>query len=129
MFQMILRTTALLALMTSAAYASNQKWNVTEEGKGGVKSSQGTWSVTVDSSSNVTGKADLQSDKGGIVSYTISGSLKDAVYTINLADRTDGKKGCVWSGRSAAQEGAKSRGLIGEVRCDGDPGFIIRAGF
>lgn len=129
MFQIILRTTALLALMTSAAYASNQKWNVTEEGKGGVKSSQGTWTVAVDSSSNVTGKADLQSDKGGIVSYTINGSLKDAVYTINLADRTDGKKGCVWSGRSVTHDGASSRGLIGEVNCESGSGFIIRAGF
>lgn len=129
MLPMILRTTAILLAMSTSAFASNQVWNVTEEGKTGVKSSQGTWSVTVDANNNVSGKADMQTDKGNIVAYSINGSVKDSLYTVNLADRSDGKKGCVWSGHSAAHAGTTSHGLIGEVRCAGSSDFIIRAGF
>ena len=129
MLRMILRTTAILLATSTSVFAGNQVWNVTEEGKAGVKSSQGTWSVTVDTSNNISGKAEMQMDNGNVVAYTINGSVKDSLYTVNLADRSDGKKGCVWSGHSPANAGTTSHGLIGEVHCTGSSDFIIRAGF
>ena len=129
MLRIIMRTTAILVAMSTSAFANGQVWNVTEEGKAGVKSSQGTWSVATDANGKVSGKADMQSDRGKVVAYTIDGSLKDSLYTVNLADRTDGKKGCVWSGHTVAHTDLKSHGLIGEVRCADNSEFIIRAGF
>jgi hypothetical protein len=85
--------------------------------------------VTVDENNNVSGKASMQTYRGNIVSYTLIGSLKDTLYTLNIADRSDGKKGCVWSGRSVAHTDEKSHGLIGEVRCADNNDFVIRAGF
>ena len=83
--------------------------------------------MTVDTNNNVSGKADMQKDNGNTVAYTINGSVKDSLYTVKLADRSDGKKGCVWSGHSP--KAGATHGLIGEVHCDGSSDFIIRAGF
>ena len=71
----------------------------------------------------------MQFDNGSALAYNIDGSIAESVYTMNIAKRTDGKNGCVWSGRSPAHADEKSHGLIGEVKCDGNVRFMIRAGF
>jgi hypothetical protein len=54
--------------------------------------------------------------------------VKDGVYTVNLVDRTDGKKGCVWTGHTPSATGTQTHGLIGEAQCEGTK-LILRAGF
>ena len=129
MFKWGLRTAAFLVAVSTPAMASSQVWNVTEEGLTGVKSSQGTWAVTIDGNNKLSGSANMQFDNGSALAYNIDGSFAESVYTMNIAKRTDGKNGCVWSGHSPAHADEKSHGLIGEVKCDGDVRFMIRAGF
>jgi hypothetical protein len=124
----ILPAVAALSALTVSAFAASVNWNITEEGLSGVKGGQGTWSVNTDGENKITGSANLQLDNGNLLTYTLSGSVKDGIYTITLANRSDGKKGCVWTGHIPA--GAdKSHGLIGQAVCDGDVKLIIRAGF
>jgi hypothetical protein len=124
----ILPAIATLAALSVSALAASQNWNVTEEGVSGVKGGQGTWSVNIDEENKITGNAKLQLDNGNLLTYALSGSVKDSVYTINLSDRSDGKKGCVWTGH--VPTGADiSHGLIGAAVCDGNVKLIIRAGF
>jgi hypothetical protein len=120
----------LAALVASGVpvFAASQNWNITEEGLSGVKGGQGTWSVNTDAENKISGVASLQLDNGNPLTYKLSGAVTDAVYTIELSDRSDGKKGCVWTGHIPA--GAdKSHGLIGQAVCDGGVKLIIRAGF
>ncbi len=119
---------APVAILGNPAFAASQSWNVTEEGESGVKAAQGTWSVNTDAEGKITGTANLQLGNGNPLTYKISGSVKDAVYTVELSDRSDGKKGCVWTGH--VPTGADiSHGLIGRAECDGGAKLIIRAGF
>lgn len=118
---------ALAALM-GPAFAASQNWNVTEESASGVKGAQGVWSVNTDADGKVSGAANMQLDNGNRLTYTISGTVKDSLYTIEMSDRSDGKKGCVWNGHVPAG-GDKSHGLIGTALCDKDVKLIIRAGF
>ncbi len=119
-------TLAFLALGASAM--AGQAWNVTEEGTSGIKGAQGVWAVTVDGG-KITGSADMQLTNGNPLTYKVDGSVKDGVYTINLVDRTDGKKGCVWTGHVPSAAGAQqTHGLIGEAQCEGTK-LILRAGF
>jgi hypothetical protein len=128
MSKLILPTIAALAALSVSAHAATQNWNITEEGVSGVKGGQGTWSVNIDAENKITGGANLQLDNGNTLTYTLSGSVKDSVYTINLSNRSDGKKGCVWTGHVPA--GADiSHGLIGAAVCDDNVKLIIRAGF
>jgi hypothetical protein len=115
-----------LAASMGAANAASQNWNVTEEGTSGIKAGQGTWAVNTDGD-KITGSATLQSNSGSPVTYKLSGSVKDSVYTIELIDRTDGKKGCVWTG-TVPPSGAKA-GLIGKAVCQSGGEMVIRAGF
>jgi len=71
----------------------------------------------------------MQLTKGDELTYILDGSISDAVYTVNMSKRTDGKNGCVWTGQSPASADTKSHKLIGKVVCDGKVGFTIRAGF
>ena len=95
--------TAMAALLGlgGSAFAGNQTWLVTEENVGGVKGAQGTWTVNVEGN-KVSGVAAMQTDKGGEITYKFEGAVADGVYTIKMNDRTDGKKGCVWSGHAPA---------------------------
>jgi hypothetical protein len=129
MIKLTLRTAAFLVAVSTSALASSQVWNVTEEGLTGVKSTQGTWAVSIDGNNKLSGSAKMQFDNGSTLTYNIDGSIADSVYTMNIAKRTDGKNGCVWSGHNPAHADQKSHGLIGEVQCDGNVRFMIRAGF
>lgn len=109
------------------AHAASQTWNVTEEGASGVKAGQGTWVLNTDADNKITGSATLQLTNGNPVTYKLSGPIKDSVYTVEFNDRTDGKKGCVWTGAVPAS-GTKS-GLSGKAVCQSGSEMIIRAGF
>jgi hypothetical protein len=127
MSRLVVPTLSVLAALCGSAYGASQNWNITEEGLSGVKGAQGTWSITNDAD-KITGVANLQLDNGNPLTYKISGSVKDSIYTVELSDRSDGKKGCVWTGHIPKGED-KSHGLIGQAVCDGDVKLIIRAGF
>lgn len=123
----LLTATAFVAL-SAPALAASQVWNVTEESSSGIKKDQGKWSLNVDGG-KISGTADMQLDNGDTLTYKLEGSVEDAVYKVSMSDRTDGQAGCVWTGHSPAKVDAKSHGLIGEVLCNGKPGFVVRAGF
>jgi hypothetical protein len=128
MSKLILSASAALAALIGPAFAESQNWNITEEGMSGVKGAQGTWTVNVDAQNGISGAANLQLDNGKALTYKISGAVKNSVYTVELSDRSDGKKGCVWNGHVPAGSDG-SHGLIGQAVCDGDVKLIIRAGF
>ncbi len=65
----------------------------------------------------------MTTNRGEPLSYKVDGSVKDAVYTVTLSDRSDGKKGCVWSGHNSKTW----HGLAGKAHCDGNVGLVIRA--
>lgn len=124
----LLITIIALCGLAGPASAASQNWNVTEESSSGVKAGQGVWSVNTDPEGKIVGTANLQLDNGKLLTYTISGYVKDALYKIEMSDRSDGKNGCVWDGHVPAG-GDKSHGLIGTAVCDGGVKLIVRAGF
>lgn len=109
------------------AWAASETWLVTEENVAGVKGAQGSWTVAV-AGDKVTGDASMQSGNGNLLSYKVEGAIEGAVYKLNLIDRTDGKKGCVWSGHPPSSSSSQKTGLIGYAECDGAK-LIIRASF
>jgi hypothetical protein len=123
MRKLTLTAAALLVSFTGSAMAA-QVWNITEEAASGIKSAQGTWLVT-EADGKISGTAELQLTNGNPLSYTFEGTVAGSVYTVKLDKRADGKNGCVWTGKA----GDKAKGLIGEVQCDGNTKFKIRAGF
>jgi hypothetical protein len=129
MIKLTLSSAALLIAVTTSGLANSQVWNVTEEGLSGVKSSQGVWTVNIEGNNKLSGRAEMQLDNGNTRAYKLDGSIADSLYTMNIVDRTDGKSGCVWSGHSPAHSDQKSHGLIGEVLCNGNVRFMIRAAF
>ena len=129
MTKTMMSVAALLVAVSTSALASSEVWNVTEEGLGGVKTLQGTWIMNVDGSNKLSGHAEMQADNGNTFTYNVDGSINDSIYTVTIGKRTDGKNGCVWSGHSPAHADQKSHGLIGEVQCDGNVRFLVRAGF
>jgi hypothetical protein len=128
MSKLLLGTILALCGLAGPASAASQNWNVTEETSSGVKAGQGVWSVNTDPEGKIVGTANLQLDNGKLLTYTISGYVKDALYKIEMSDRSDGKNGCVWDGHVPAG-GDKSHGLIGTAVCDGGVKLIVRAGF
>lgn len=128
MSKLLVVTLVAVCGLAGPASAASQNWNVTEESSSGVKAGQGVWSVNTDPEGKITGTAGLQLDNGNPLTYTIAGSAKDSIYTIEMSDRSDGKKGCVWNGHVPAG-GDKSHGLIGTAVCDGGVKLIVRAGF
>ena len=127
MHKLTLATVAALLSLGASAMAETQNWNITEENTVGIKNAQGKWTVNVDAS-KISGKAELVGTDGSPVTYTVEGTIKDGVYTITLSNRSDGKKGCVWTGHQPAGTGTQTHGLIGEAPCEGAK-LIIRAGF
>lgn len=129
MFKLTFKLAALFVAVATPAWADSKVWNVTEETVAGVKGAQGRWALNIDGENKITGTADMQLGTGAVLTYTIDGSVKDSVYTVNLSKRTDGKNGCVWSGHVPAGENMAGHGLVGNVVCDGNVKFTIRAGF
>jgi hypothetical protein len=127
MHKLTLATVAALLSLGASAMAETQFWNITEENTVGIKNAQGKWTVNVDAS-KISGKAELVGTDGSAVTYTVEGTIKDGVYTITLSNRSDGKKGCVWTGHVPTGPGTQTHGLIGEAPCEGSK-LIIRAGF
>lgn len=123
-------TLAILAAVVASggqALAASEIWLVTEENVAGVKGSQGSWTVTVDGA-NLTGAASMQAGNGDLLNYKLEGSIEGGIYTVKLNDRSDGKKGCVWSGHTPTGSGTQKTGLIGYAECEGSK-LIIRASF
>lgn len=118
---------ALLALVVSAT-AETRSWNVTEESAGGIKSAQGVWTLTIDAENKISGGADLQLSNGDPLTYKLDGSVKGGVYTVKLVDRSDGKKGCVWTGQPPSSGGTQTTGLVGYASCEGAK-LILRASY
>lgn len=126
MHKLALTTAAAIVAFSAPAMAAAQNWNVTEESSVGIKSAQGAWAVMVEGD-KVSGSASLELDNGNPLTYSLEGTVKDGVYTVNLDKRSDDKKGCVWTGHAQnATAAGKSTGFIGNVACDGAK-LIIRA--
>ncbi|GLI94767.1 hypothetical protein [Methylocystis echinoides] len=114
--------TTAVAVVAFSASAFAATFSVTEISSSGIKRANGTWTVSTDGG-KVSGKADLQLDNGSPVTYKLDGKVEGGAYTVNLVDRTDGKKDCVWTGK------ANDKGNVfeGPVAC-GSEKFVIRAG-
>jgi hypothetical protein len=125
MLKLTLATAAALLAFVGAATAETKSWNVTEESADGVGGAQGTWTVTI-AGDKLSGKAQMQFSNGELLSYSLDGSIKDGVYTVNLVERSDGKKGCVWTGHAPSGAGAQTKGLVGYAPCEGAK-LIVRA--
>lgn len=121
----IITALALALGLTGAAQAASETWLVSEENTGGIRGAQGTWEVNSEGA-KVSGSAQMMTDKGGQLTYKIDGSVADGVYTLTLTDRTDGKKGCVWSGHLPSTASSQKQGLSGYAECEGSK-LIIRA--
>jgi hypothetical protein len=116
---------AAVLLLSGAAQAGAVRWNISEENSG-VPSAQGVWNIA-EEGDKISGSAALQKSNGEPLSYKFEGSQKDGVWTVNLSDRTDGKKGCVWTGHAPTSVGTQTTGLLGYANCDGGVKIIIRA--
>jgi hypothetical protein len=118
-------TALCLAAFVTSAMADTKIWQVTEESESGIKNAQGTWKVTTEGD-KISGNAELSGTDGSLMTYKIEGTVKDGVYTVNLVDRSDGKKGCVWTGQAPSASSVQTHGLIGRAPCSGAK-MIIRA--
>jgi hypothetical protein len=126
MRNLTLITAVAIAAISGSAMAASQSWNITEENAAGIKSAQGTWSLKTEGD-NLSGSATVQRDNGNTVTYNVEGELKDGSYTVKLDNRSDEKKGCVWTGHAQkATALGKATGYIGDVTCEGSK-FVIRA--
>lgn len=118
-------TLTVALLLSMSAPVSAATWLVTEENTGGIRGAQGSWNVTTEGN-KIKGDASMQMANGAPFTYKFEGEFEGANYTVTLADRSDGKKGCVWKGHPPASGGAQAKGLVGYVECDGAK-LIIRA--
>ncbi|QGM99610.1 hypothetical protein F7D14_07615 [Methylocystis parvus] len=120
MIKLASTTAVALVALTASAFAAG--YSVTEISAVGIKRANGTWTLSTEGD-KVSGKAELQLDNGTPVTYKIDGKVEGGAYTLNLSDRTDGKKDCVWTGKP--NESGKV--FEGPVVC-GSEKFSIRAG-
>jgi hypothetical protein len=120
MIKLALTTAVAVVAFSASAFAAN--FSVTEISTAGIKKANGTWTLNTDGG-KVSGKAEMQLDNGSPVTYKVDGKVEGGVYTVSLADRTDGKKDCVWTGKT--NESGKV--VEGPVVCGSDK-FTIRAG-
>lgn len=121
-----LALTTAVAVVSFGATAFAAQWSVTEQSAVGIKRASGTWTVATEGD-KVSGKSELQLDNGTPLTYKLEGSVAGGVYTVNLVDRSDSKKNCVWTGKPVEAAGGHGAVLNGEVACDGEK-FSIRAG-
>jgi len=120
MIKLALTTAVAVVAFSASAFAAS--YSVTEIASSGIKRANGAWTLATEGD-KVSGKADLQLDNGSVVTYKLDGKVEGGVYTLNLTDRTDGRKDCVWTGKP--NESGKV--LEGPVTC-GSEKFSIRAG-
>jgi hypothetical protein len=120
MIKLALSTAVAVVAFSASAFAAG--YSVTEISTSGIKRANGTWTLTTEAG-KVSGKADMQLDNGSVVTYKIDGKIEGGAYTLNLNERSDGKKDCVWTGKP--NESGKV--LEGPVTC-GSEKFVIRAG-
>lgn len=119
MHKLALATAVIIIGSNAPALAAKQHWNVTEENAVGIKSAQGAWDLTIEGE-KLNGSASLELDNGNPLTYSVTGDVKDGAYSVKLENRSDDKKGCVWSGHAGnATAAGKSTGLVGDVVCDG----------
>ena len=128
MTKLVSRAAVPLILVSTSAFAESQVWNITEV-TSSITGAQGQWFVNIEGGNRITGNTNMQFDTGAMLTYAIDGKIDGQVYTVNLIDRSDGKKGCVLTGEMAPIEGKNSHRFIGEVHCDGDVKFYIKGGY
>jgi len=119
-----LAAVAAITALSGQALAASATWLVTEENIGGIKGGQGTWTINLDGD-RLSGAASMQGDTGNSYTYKLEGAVAGGVYTVTMTDRSDGKKGCVWSGHVPAGTSAQKKGLIGYAECEGTK-LIVR---
>ncbi len=118
--------TAVLAMFFCApAFATTQSWNITEVDPD--NGAQGQWLVTIEGG-KLTGSVNMQFDTGAPLSYTLDGSITDGALTVNMLDRSDGKRGCVVSANIANSDN-KSHRIVGKTHCSNDEKFLLRGGY
>ncbi len=122
--KVLVTLTAMLAF-GGQALAASETWLVTEENIAGIKGSQGKWIVEVDGG-KLNGVAEMQADNGAQFTYKLEGSIAGGVYTVAMNGRSDGKKGCVWSGHAPVVGATQKSGLLGYASCEGSK-LVIRA--
>jgi hypothetical protein len=127
MIKRTLKTAAFLIAGVTPALAESQVWNITEVTQS-VGGPQGQWHLTI-AGDKISGKANMQSGTGAIVTYTLDGSIKGAEFTVKMSERTDGKNGCVATGNTTLNEDQKSHRLVAKVQCEGGHKFFIKGGF
>ena len=126
MLKLTLTTAAALLGLGVSALAGPAIWQVTEELDGaGIKIAQGDWNVAIEGD-KISGSANMALQNGNPLTYKFEGAFKDGVYTLNLSDRSDGKKGCVWTGHAPTGMGVQTKGLVGYAPCEGQK-LILRA--
>lgn len=118
--------TSAITLLALGSTAFAGQWNVTETASSGIRRSSGTWTLATEGD-KVTGKGDMQLDNGTVLTYKLEGVVAGGVYSLKFADRTDGKKNCVWTGKPVESASAGGRVINGEVACDGEK-FLAKAG-
>lgn len=122
----LLLPAVIASLMVSRpALAASETWLVKEESTSGVTGSQGNWNVN-SADGKLTGAAEMQTDNGASLTYKLEGEVAQGVYTVRMTERSDGKKGCVWSGHVPSGAGAQTHGLVGYVECENTK-LIVRA--
>ena len=128
MLKLALSTAIALVAFSAPAMAGKSEWMVTEEMEG-IKGAQGTWALNIDGD-KISGDATMMFSNGTPLTYKVEGAVKDGVYTINLVNRSDGKKGCVWTGHapSSTAAGTQTHGLVGYAPCEGAK-LVLRASF
>lgn len=114
-----------LITFASSALAETKVWQVTEESESGIKSAQGKWTLNMQGD-KLSGTAELELSDGSMLTYKVNGALKDGAYTVDMSDRSDGKKGCVWTGHAPSGSGTQTHGLVGWAPCGGTK-LVIRA--
>jgi long-subunit fatty acid transport protein len=120
MIKLALTTAVAVVAFSASAFAAT--FSVTEISSVGIKKANGTWTLSTDGG-KIAGKADMQLDNGSPITYKLDGKVEGGVYTVTLADRTDGRKDCVWTGKT----NDTGKVVEGPVVC-GSEKFVIRAG-
>jgi hypothetical protein len=120
MIKLAFTTAVAVVAFSASAYATG--YSVTEIALSGIKRANGTWTLNAEGD-KISGKADMQLDNGSVVTYKLEGKSEGGVLTLNLNERSDGKKDCVWTGKP----NETGKVYNGEVVC-GSEKFSIRAG-
>jgi hypothetical protein len=127
MIKLTLNTAAFLVAGSASALASSQTWNITEVAES-VSGAQGQWHLTVEGG-KISGEASMQTHTGGTLTYAIEGSINGPEFTLKMSNRSDGKNGCVATGRDTLNEDQTSHRVLGQAKCDGGFKFYVSGGY